>query len=199
MCVVLACAGISKADIANWYCAPDGDGVFTLNSPIVWVDNTITGEYDMTVDAAHNSWDYGHMIGWFDMDPLDGDPTIKVINSIDNDTGFDWTDYHVNIYMNLPFTLTNAIVYNPNDWSATPGTISATWNGSEYVGSIDYNYGTTVAVGGTLDFGYKLNFVGSPGGHYTYTQEVLPTPEPGTFVLLACGLVGLLVMRRRFA
>jgi hypothetical protein len=197
-------ASIGKADIATWYCADDGDGVITCpRENVSWLDLG-QGEYEMGFDGVHNDWDYGHMVGWFDLG-ADGDPAIKVINSIDNDTGWDWTDYHVNISMSIPFDiLTGAFngpkVTLPNDWPTNLiNVVQPTLVGSQYVGSVDYYAGTPVPDGQTLEFSYKISFVGEPLGHYTYVQEMIPTPEPGTFVLVACGLLGLFVMRRRFA
>lgn len=189
----LACATISKADITSWYCADDGDGV--IKDTITSWSEIGAGEYEMTIDTRHDLWEYGHMVGWF---VSDGDPTITVIDSIDNDTDFPWTDYHLNIYMDHPFTIVplSAFVITPSDWN--PNSVITPVSGTgPYVGSIDYYAGTAVPVAGTLMFGYKISYTFS--GKTSYTQEMLPTPEPGTIVLLALGLLGLFVLRRRFA
>jgi hypothetical protein len=215
--VLLACASISKAEISYWDCAPDGDGVITLNSPAPpyspnpkWTELE-EGEYEMTMKATHNpslvkALDYGHMVGSF---VSNGDPNVKFTNSIDNDTGETWTDYHINIYMDHPFSIVSgsAFVNTPSDWNpnsiitpvnVTPGVyVDGDGHSHAYEGSIDYYAGTPVPDTGTLEFGYKVNFTYS--GTINFTQEMLPTPEPSALVLLACGLLGLLVIRRRFA
>jgi hypothetical protein len=191
----VVCGSVCNASIIGREVADDGDGVITcvLSS---WSYDSVLDEYNMTIDGTHNLWDAGHMLGTFTTN-TDLDPTIKVINSIDNDTLIDWTDYHLKIKMGNPFTLSNAIVYGPGGWTANI-TSQPVQVGSQWVGVIDYVAGTPVLAGsGTLDFGYKMSFSGSTS--YSYCQEMVPTPEPGTIVLLACGLIGILVIRRRFA
>ncbi len=190
--VLLSCVAIVRADIVDWNCAPDGDGVFTLNSPITWTEIPNV-EYVMNVDASHNSWDYGHMIGWFQTDTA-LDPTIHIYNSIVNHTGFTWTDYHVNVTLSRDFTLTHADVTAPSGWSSA---ITAPVQvGNDWVGKIDFLAGTPVPNLGTLTFDYQFHFNGNT--FYTFSQELLPTPEPGASLLLGCGLVGLYAMRGRF-
>jgi hypothetical protein len=204
--VFLACVAVSKADIANWYCADDGDLVITCpRENVTWGE--VGGEYTMDVTGSHNLWNYGHMVGWFETG-ANPDPTIKITNSLENDTDTAWTDYHINVYMDNLFSIVagsaSVSIPAPNDWSSviTPvaagAFIDADGHTHAYKGTVDYYAGTPVGVGDTLEFTYKINFTGSPTTHYNYTQEMIPTPEPGTFVLLACGLVSLLVIRRRF-
>ena len=75
--------------------------------------------------------------------------------------------------------------------------------GSSWIAYIDYKAGIPVPydpdplLTGTLDFGYKLSFTGS----VTFVEALTPTfvPEPGTWALMACGLIGAFFMRRRSA
>ena len=123
------------------------------------------------------------------------DPTVTLNTGIDNDTTFAWTGYNVNVYMAKPFTLSAPTV--APDW-AVVGTfpIAATpIGGGEYEVSVSFAGGTAIPIGGELDFGYKLSFAGS----VNYCQEMIPVPEPASLVLVICGLVGLLVVRRKFA
>jgi hypothetical protein len=124
------------------------------------------------------------------------DPTVTLMTSIDNDTTFAWTGYDVNVYMNKPFTLSLPTV-SYDAWTVV-GTfpVAATpIGGGKYKASVSYVGGTPLAIDGTLEFGYKLTFVGS----VNYCQEMIPVPEPGSLVLVIGGLVGLLVVRRKFA
>ncbi len=144
----------------------------------------------MDVAASHNSWDPGHMNGWFQTDsPLD--PTIHIYNSIVNHTGWTWTDYHVNVKLSRNFTLTHADVTSPGGWSST--ITAPVLVGSDWIGKIDFFAGTGVPNLGTLVFDYQFHFNGNTS--YTFQQELIPTPEPSVLALL--GLAGLFAIRRR--
>jgi len=79
------------------------------------------------------------------------------------------------------------------DWTAYL-TQQPVWNGTDWKGQLDFHAGTPVAIGGELDFSYAIHFVGSTS--YSFTQEMMPTPEPGTLSLL---LGGVLLLGRRTA
>jgi hypothetical protein len=126
------------------------------------------------------------------------DPTLKIDNSIDNQTGFSWTQFKVNIYMPVSFTLTNVVVNTPADWSVFSFNQTATFTGSNYLDTVVYNAGTPIPPTGTIDFGYWVQFSGSPS--YIITQELIPVPEPGTLSLVAVSgilLGGFALGRRR--
>jgi hypothetical protein len=205
--VLLACTSIGKAEITYWDCAPDTDGVLTLKSAVEWNDWG-SGEYGMTMSAKHNSLDtlldYGHMVGEF---VSNGDPNIKMTSSIENDTGWTWTDYHINLYTDSPFSIIagSALVNDPLDWNPNSLITPVNTIPGDYVdvhgvhhlyeGRIDYYAGTPVPNGGTLEVVYKINYA---TGTVNFTQEMVPTPEPTSLIMLACGLLGLLGIRRRF-
>lgn len=196
--MLLAATAVSRADIIAWGAADDGDGAITCQSS--WDAGTTT----LSI-VGNQYWGPGHVgtdplsdRAFFQTDtPLD--PTVTVRNTIDNDTGFSWTAYHVNVYMTKTFTLSAATIYTPSTsepgWSGSVTVSPAVWNGTEYEGQLDFTGGTPIPNGGTIDFSYKMSFIGS----VQYCQEMIPVPEPGTFALLLSGLIGLAVFRRRTA
>jgi hypothetical protein len=170
---------ISNATVTNVACADDHDGAITCTN-YAWGSDTLHIYGDQF-------WGPGHILGDFYTDS-ELDPTLTMANSIDNDTDFAWTDYHVNIFMSQSFTiLTNSLsVYNDavGDWTAQL-TQQAASTGTNYMGIIDFYAGTALPIGDTLDFGYAIKFTGST--HYSFCEELVPTPEPSTLSLLVGG------------
>jgi hypothetical protein len=114
------------------------------------------------------------------------DPTLKINNSIDNDTSFAWTQFTVNLTMAVPFTLTNVTVTVPNTWSVVSFDQSANFTGSNYLATVVYDSGPPIPNdGSSIGFGYWVVFSGSPS--YVITQEMIPVPEPGTLTLAVLG------------
>jgi hypothetical protein len=191
MAVLLASAGFSRANIIDNTITNDSDGVITC-SVYGFLTNG-PGSFQLSIDGVHHRWDTGHILGDIITD-TEIDPTLALFNSIDNDTGITWNDYHVEVTMNKSFTLTNVGVGNAG-WTFTitaPAPVDTNW-----VGAIDYTAGTPVPDSGTLDFNYSMVFSGGAKFQEALTPSTIP--EPGTFALMVCGLTGLLVMRRRFA
>lgn len=183
--VLVSLAVSAQASIVDVTAADDGDGVVTCVA--VW-DSM---QQALFIDGSHNIWDAGHVHGTVTTDSEE-DPILTIINTIDNDTGFVWTGYIVNIYMNKTFSIPWATVYVPEDWT-TAITQPQPIGGGQYMGTVTYSAGTPLAPGQTLAFGYQLSFVGS----VQFTQEMIPVPEPATLALLAVG--GLMIWRGRRA
>lgn len=196
--VILIVAGglmhcsVTKANITGIDYASDGDGAIVCN---VYTWNGSLPEFTAgTIDGIQYSAP-AHVIGNIETDG--SDPTLTLNSTINNDTGFAWTAYDVNVYMSSTFTLSAENVTLPPDWTAAI-TQSPVWNGSQYEGKLEFTGVTPVANGDNLDFGYTISFSGYTS--FTFCQEMIPVPEPGTFGFLSAGallLGGFLAAGRR--
>jgi hypothetical protein len=179
---------LSRADITNTTLSAYSDGVMYCN----FSDLTQIGLHDFqqSMYGDHLTFATGTIYGDILTD-TEIDPSLNLLHSIDNDTAFTWTDYHLKITLNKTFTLTGVTVDNAWTYVVTAPTLV----GSDWIGYIDYYAGNLIPNGSTLNFGYTMTFVGS----VAFSEELTPTsvPEPGTFALLACGLMGLLVIKRQ--
>jgi len=204
----LVCCSIGKADITGVYFADDGDGV--VSCPVyVWgqtpegdTDATPSSDVIVSVDGTQNYLEPGHVVGNIYTDTT-GDPSLTLDSAIDNETGSAWTAFDVNVYMDNTFSLSTTGVTVPAGWTVTSIQSNAVpVVGNEhgtYEASMVFTGGTPVAISGELDFAYTIN--GFSGNTlYSFTQEMIPVPEPGTFGFLAAGallLGGFLAAGRR--
>lgn len=183
LAIALCACSVASADIIDWNCGADGDGAIIMNS-VTWNDATYT------LNANGNQyWWPAHILGDFTTD-TELDPTVWVRNTVLNDGEVEplvWTDYHINISMNKVFTIDDAATLP--DWTFNIGPVVQ--QGTQWVGTVDYFAGTPVTLGNWGEFDLKISFLGS----ISFTQELIPTPEPATLVLLAFG--GLALLRRR--
>jgi hypothetical protein len=186
---------IGKAGIIYLHYADDGDGAITC-SPYTW--NGSPSDLSVAISGNECFGGAAQILGTITTDTAT-DPTLTLSSAINNDTGFAWTAYQVNVYMSSPFTLSAASVTLPNDWTAAvtaPFSVSSPYG--SYEGQLMFTGGTPVAINGELDFSYKISFSGATS--YNFTQEMIPVPEPGAFGFLAAGsllLGGFLTARRR--
>lgn len=123
-----------------------------------------------------------------------GDPTLMLANAIDNDTSFAWTSYEVDIWMNRTFTISAANVSGPAGWGMDStveptGPQTAYQDGNpipnQYIGHLYFSGTPVVAIGDELDFSYKISFTGGA----TFTEQLIPVPEPGTLSFLLGGVL----------
>ncbi len=173
-------------------CADDGDGSLVIIAN--WVPDTST----MNIDGVQY-WYPGHFTGNFTVD-TEVDPTAWIVESIDNFTNYEWTDYHIDIGMNKAFSIAGVVA--PPDWTWSisspaggqqlpnqpPGTLG-------WVGKLDYYAGTSIAIGGTGTFGFVVSFAGNVD-FYT-TQVPTGIPAPGAILLGSIGVCCISWLRRR--
>lgn len=190
---ILVLVSTTRANITNLTYASDGDGAFVCSN-YLWQGSSPSVNFHVYGDQFSAP---GHMLTDVLTDSAN-DPALIIGSSVDNDTGFAWTSYLVNVYMATTFTITNVTVTSPlNDWTVV-SVSPVTFTGSNFVANIVYDTGTPIAIGDTLDFSYKLQFASST--HYAFTQEMIPVPEPGTVVMVTMsGLLfaSLALARRR--
>ena len=153
---------------------------------------------DQTATVAGNQWGSSGAMGLTILTDTATDPILTVNDSINNTSSFAWTGYVINVAMNQAFSINAAGVIAPSGWTATIIAPSGPDLHGNYTWIIDYSGGTAVAVNGTLDFGYVIQFSGLT--QYSLTESVSAVPEPGVFSLLMSGgllLGGWTVARRR--
>jgi hypothetical protein len=192
--ILLLAVPCVNASIVGWNCADDGDGAIVMG-PATLTDNG-DHDYDLSMSGEHY-WFPAHVAGDFTTD-TELDPSVRIIEGVENDTTFDWTDYHITIGMSHTFSFVTSGLMMPDGWTAEVSAVSAGTmpnGGSGYIGTIDYvnDTGDPIVIGDEGDFGFKISFSGS----ISYCTEQIPTPEPATIALL--GLGALAVMRKRRA
>jgi hypothetical protein len=192
----------SNANITGASWNDDGDGAVVCTG---WSFSTENNQLSMW---GTQYWAPAHMLGTILTDTPD-DPTLTLGSSVNNDTGYMWIGYQVNVVMSVPFTFTapGPTVSNPptDDWTVAnvvAPTLQVTGPyAGDYEGTLQYSDGTPVGIGGELDFLYSIHFASSTD--YSFTQEMIPlyapVPEPGVFALAGMGslLFGLYLRRNR--
>jgi hypothetical protein len=192
----IAWAAVSNATVTGEDCWA-GSGGALQNSTWDWnaANNTLS-------IGAYQYLEPGAMLGTFTTSG-GTDPTVTLENSVNNDTGFAWTAYDANVYLNTNFTLANPVVYGDTTEPGWSGVItvspadlvaSGPYTG-QYEAEAVFSGGPPIPIGGLLDFSYQMSFTGG----VSFTEQLIPVPEPGTLVLVLGGLIGLVAMRRMMA
>lgn len=182
-----------NAVIIDYNCADDGDGAIVMGPTTLTHDSGLD-EYTLSMSGVQN-WYPAHVEGNFITD-TELDPTVWIAETVDNQTNFAWTDYHITIGMTKTFSISTSVIA-PDYWTSvvtqpTTGGQPLPNGGTGWLGTIDYyvDAGAPIGIGGSGDFGFKVSFVGS----VAFCTEQIPTPEPATMALLS---LGALVLRRR--
>jgi hypothetical protein len=186
----LVVPSLVNADIINYNCDDDGDGAIVMGTPTL--THGSGDEHTLTMSGIQN-WYPAHVVGDFNTD-TELDPKVLIDETVDNNTTFAWTDYHIDIWMTKDFSILSVIT--PEDWTSVitqPVSGQPIPNdGTGWLGTIDYSVGSgsPIAIGDEGEFGFKISFLGKVA---FYTEQV-PTPEPTTMLLLG---LGALVFTRR--
>jgi len=188
----LAIPSLVNASISSYVCDDDGDGVIVVNdSSMALTYDSGLDEYTLSMDCAQTSETNGHIEGEF---VAPEDPKVWIAETVENQTTFAWTDYHITFGMTQEFTISTSVI-TPDDWSfAVVQPIAGNLpngGGPGYIGTIDYYAapaGSPIAIGDSGDFGFKVTFTGSAN----FCSEQYPTPEPATMTMLALGALALI-------
>jgi hypothetical protein len=197
--LMLSAVSTVNAGITAWNCDDDGDGAIVMDYAKTALTQVGIGDYELSMTGAQygfpgNSAAPAHVQGDF---TVNGDPTVKILEDVSNDTTFNWTDYHITFGMVQNFSFISSGLTMPAGWTAVTSAVTAgnIPNGGPagYVGTIDYymGAGSPVLMGNDGLFGFKVTFTGSTA----FSTEQIPTPEPTTIILLGLGAIS--VIRRR--
>ena len=204
------CITLSVAVLMAWLVDPAGALVITQVDPdeslaiATWSITTETDHLEVDLLKEFYSPDmlYHPVILQFTLEAGDIGKTIWLVHddsgsdvgeSVLNDTGVTWNDYHI-LLANLP---TGMPQYAGASFIDLSGVTSDLFGSPVSSDSDEINFaGGPVADGQTVHFsGIRIDYNDVIGGVFYLKQ--IPTPEPTCVALLALGGVGLFIRRRR--
>jgi hypothetical protein len=195
--VFAASITFSRAGITGVTLSAYSGGMTCSNTDVVQIGAPTDNAYQMGIIGDQYDTSTATLEGYI---TTDGDPSLNLVHTINNDTGSIWSDYHVVVTMGQSFTFSDITVTNTG-WSAIPPTgTGPSPSGPNWVGTIDFfasGPSDYLNPGDILGFSFALNFT----GNVSFTETLTPStvPEPSAIALLACGLMGLFVIQRRLA
>jgi len=155
-----------------WYWTTPPDGAAVMNE--TWMHGS-----PVTLDAGVET---------------DGvDPNVTITKNLNNDTNFDWTDFHIIL---TPQPGTGPLVVYPGSVSSDRFSDVVVNNNGDGSATIDWfsNFGlgdTPVLIGESVTLEFTFNVPGT----VWFKMHQVPTPEPSSLMMLALG--GLALARRR--
>ncbi|MGA3065580.1 MAG: PEP-CTERM sorting domain-containing protein [Tepidisphaeraceae bacterium] len=163
-----------------------------IPTPYSALTNDGGGDYSATITGTQLA--PGTIAGTFQND---SDPTLNIEDSLNNSTGFAWSQYEVDVLLNNTFSLTSPAVITPaSGWNVSSGGTFYNVYSDEYEDVLTFTGAPPIAVSQILDFSYTLSF--SATGSFSFDQVFTPTsvPEPTACSLLILGGFGMLARRR---
>ena len=167
----------------TWDQGPTGDWYYTINP-----EDSRYGEL-----SAYEHWIGGNPVDFNMGVEADTDPDVTITKTLNNDTSFDWTDFHIDL---IPQPGQGPITVYPGSVGSSRFSDSAVTNNPDGSAEIDWftdpgQGDTPVLIGETVSLFFTFNIPGS----VAFNMVQVPTPEPATLSLLVLG--GLAVARRR--
>lgn len=182
VCVFASTGLICQAAIIGVDCRAQGEDVEVRGWN--WDDSA----YSLTINETLTGTDGGILAGFTtDTDP---DPIVWIRKSVENDTSFMWSSYHITLLLDRPFEILDTST--PAGWACN--VTDPVLQGDRYAGAVDYYLvepGTGIEVGQAGDFGLKVWFEGS----VQFCVQQVPVPEPVSLAMLLAA--GAYLLRRR--